>query len=98
MKKILLAISLIIYGFILTGCVTTQEENKVIVTTTKSYVVDIPPELLQCNVFDSYPNPEKLTDEQISDLLLELSKTNKSCAANMQKIRDFITRAKATIR
>lgn len=97
MKKIATVFALL-GALVLAGCKTTEDDNKVIVTTQKGYVVEIPAELLQCKLLQSYPNPEQLTDAQISAILIQLAKENEFCANNMAKIKQFIARAKATIR
>lgn len=94
-KKTLIIITAFI-AFGLAGCIT--KEDNVVVTTSKAYVIEIPPELLQCNLLGKYPNPEQLTDSQVAFILLQLSRENEFCASNMEKIKQFIVRAKATIR
>ncbi len=96
MKKLLL-IPVLLGALALAGCKTTQEEQ-VTVISNRGYVIEIPNELLQCNVLAKYPNPETLSDSEVSDILIALAKENQFCANNMQKIRDFIKRAKATMR
>lgn len=62
-------------------------------TRTVYKVAEVSPEYYECDRL-LLPDPETLTDYEVSMLINDLVKENRKCASNMKVIREFKDRAK----
>lgn len=85
----------LLLALILTSCNTTANKEIVI---SRTYTVVIPPEELSmgCKLV-SLPDPENLTNGELSDLIVKLANMNQKCVVSIQAIKSYLARAKAKI-
>ena len=75
---------------LLAGCASTPQ----VITKEKLTVVTPDRSMYKCQVVQSYPNPETLTDIEVAKLLVELEKNNTECRRSIKAIQNFIEQAK----
>lgn len=97
MKKITIA-ALAAAAVALGGCVTTQEQARVIV---REQVVVMPPEELfrQCRALRQadFPDPRTMTEVELARLLVEANRRGLNCESSVNEIREFLREAKRKI-
>lgn len=94
MRHIITIFLLFLLVAILSACSTTNQNP---VLTKQNYIVVMPPAQLQnCPQITRYPNPETLTDKQVSDIILRLNANNKACKVNLDAVYDYLNKAKQT--
>ena len=69
----------------------------VVLDQTKIVAVSPPATLFNCPVILSFPDPDKLTNKQLAKLIKTLYENNQTCSINMQKIEEFVKKAKVNI-
>lgn len=76
----------------LAGCQTTEPQ----IIYKEVYVVVTPPEALyNCPALKTIANPDTLTDEELSNLVLKLARNNKTCRTSIAALRKFYEEAKS---
>ncbi len=70
----------------LAGCSSTRLPP----TNTQYVLIEPPAALLRCPQLGAIPDAETLTNAQVAQVIVSLSKNNKICALNMAKIKEFI--------
>lgn len=89
--KTLLAI--LAAGFLLAAC-TPEEE----VLVQKYRIVQVPPQLYNCPVVQTFPAVKTLTDAQVAKLIVQLHQNNMTCKQSLEAIRLFLANAERTVR
>ena len=87
MKNIILISSIIF----LTGCASTPV--KLIAPEYK--VVKVPDELYNCPIEKQFPKSNKLTNEQVGQVILKLQKNNMTCKNSLDSIHQYLDEAEA---
>ena len=64
--------------------------------TPEYKVVKAPDYLYNCPLSNKFPNPDKLTDQQVGDLILNLHKNNVTCKKSLDSIKKFYDDADQT--
>jgi hypothetical protein len=88
LNKIILVVFL---GLFLAACQSTGER-----TLVETVFITPPDSVVQCERYTNLPNPETLTNQEVSNLIIGLYTNLETCAINMDAIRDFIRRAEAS--
>lgn len=91
MKKFL---AILLVPLFLAGCVTTQQSISPTVTQYRN--VSIPASLYNCPTV-SIPAINGLTDAQVSRVLLQYAKNNKTCRASLAAISTYNKKATKTV-
>jgi hypothetical protein len=92
MKKFL---AILLIPLALAGCVTTQQSISPTVTQYRS--VSIPASLYNCPTV-VLPSTTGLTDAQVSRVLVQYAKNNKTCRASLATILAYNKKATKTVR
>ena len=83
---------ILLSALLLSGCSPTikllEPEYKVVTPSEALY---------ECPVETKFPNPNKLTNEQVGRLILKLQKNNMTCKNSLDNIHTFIDQAKETV-
>ena len=87
-----LAVSIVALG--LTGCASTPIK----LLTPEYKVVSVPEELYNCPTEKKFPEPKKLTNQQVGSLLLKLQQNNMTCAQSINSIKDYIAQAETKVK
>jgi hypothetical protein len=87
MKKIILISSILF----LAGCASTPV--KLIAPEYK--VVKVPDELYNCPIEKQFPKSNKLTNEQVGQVILKLQKNNMTCKNSLDSIHQYLNEAEA---
>ena len=93
MNKIIAACVL---PLLLTACFGNGKERPVL-TKTVYKVVEIDDRFYECDDNISLPNPDTMTNEDVSKLINDLVKANKICGNNMRSIKAYTEMAKKVI-
>lgn len=88
MKKILLIVSL----SLLTGCGDSSPTT--FITKEKPILVQPSNDLLVCPVIDQFPDPSKLTEIDVAELITKLYSNNITCKNSIDEIKKFYVEAK----
>ena len=89
MKKLVLLLP-----FIVAGCAKPLPPQ--VLTKTEQVVIMPDKSLFNCPNVRKFPNPESLTDVEVSKLLVQLHTNNTPCQKNINSIYQFLDGAKKT--
>jgi len=89
MKKLVLLLP-----FIVAGCAKALPPQ--VLTKTEQVVIMPDASLFNCPNVRKFPNPETLTDVEVSKLLIQLHTNNTQCQKNINSIHQFLDGAKKT--
>ena len=79
----------------LAGCNSSEIKPQLI---QKQYVVVVPDNnLYNCPSIGKLPNPDTLTDADVSKLLVRLYGIDAQCSHSIQAIKAYLSKAKATL-
>jgi hypothetical protein len=83
----------IILSLFLGGCASSP-----IKLIAPEYKVVTPPEsLYNCPKLNKFPNTDKLTNEQVGQVILKLQKNNMTCKNSLDNVKSFIDQAKTNV-
>lgn len=92
----LLGVGLI--GITLSGCGTFKSDTSTTIVTQQRVVIIEPPRTLyRCPQVSELPDPDTLTNQEVANIIVELSEANSVCKTNIDAIRDYVARAKANV-
>ena len=60
-------------------------------------VVKVPEDFYNCPVMKKFPNPEKLTNQQVGTLLLTAQQNNIKCKNSLDNIKKYMDEAEKTV-
>jgi uncharacterized lipoprotein YajG len=78
-------------AILLAGC---QTDQPIVVTATKYRIVIPADAMYKCPNIQNLPDPEKLTDRQVAQLLSKLSENNAVCRGSLDAIKVYLNKAK----
>lgn len=88
------AIPLILVGFLLTGCQTTDIPPEY----RTQYVAIVPPDsLYQCPKKPAAPNPDTMTNKQAMEYLVRLDNGYNICSRSLRAIKAFADQANLSV-
>lgn len=83
----------IILSLFLGGCASSP-----IKLIAPEYKVVSPPEsLYNCPQLTKFDNSERLTNEQVGQIILKLQKNNMTCKNSLDNVKSYINEAKQTV-
>lgn len=85
MKKIIFVLT----AMTLVGCNSVQGPS-----VTKYKVVEPANSLYSCPLYKNFPDPNKLTDPQVAQMLVQLYGNNVKCYNAVQSLRKFLEQSK----
>lgn len=91
MKKLL---ALLFVGFLVTACNEAKDLRQVVITK-EQIILEIPEAFNNCPRLRTFPDPAKLTDKQVANLLITLVANNQKCADSIDKIYAYVKKARA---
>ena len=69
--------------------------NESVVVRVPRHMVVMPvPELFSCDIIDSFPATETLTDIDVARIMIRLYTNNVQCRHSMDAIKEFLEKAK----
>lgn len=80
-------------GMLLASC--TEEEQ---VLVQKYHIVQVPPQLYNCPVVQTFPQVKTLTERQVANLIVQLHSNNLTCRQSLDAIRRYLAQAERTVR
>lgn len=88
MKKLLL----IPFALLLAGCDTDPQ-----LIRTQLKLIQPDSSMFKCPILTKFPDPDKLTDRQVAELVVTLYKNNKTCRTSIYAIKKFLDSANSSI-
>lgn len=79
---------------LMTGCNTIEQKTEIV---ERARVVIPPEELFKCPEIKNYPNWQTLTNYEVAQLIVKLSKNNEICRENIQSIKRYLYRVQEEI-
>lgn len=89
MKKVLLMVAVLF----LAGCAG----DPIKLLSPEYTVVKIPDALYECPVLKRFPDSDKLTNQQVGSLLIQVQKNNIMCKNSLDSIRKYMDEADKTV-
>ena len=82
----------ILIAFVPVGCASNKQIE--VLTQYEVKVIEPPDKLYECPQIEEWPDPETLTNQQVANVIILLTKNLSICKNNINAIKAYIEKAK----